>query len=55
VVDGVVASPFAVSHAVPDAFYSLVRAAYKLSPAAAQSSLVKYAVRERQARCQLVA
>lgn len=44
VVGGVVASPFAVNHRVPDTFYSLVRAAYKLSPTLTQSSLVKYAV-----------
>lgn len=34
VVNGVVASPFAVYHDLPTAFYRLVHAAYEHSPAA---------------------
>jgi len=43
VVDGVVASPFAISHAVPHAFYHLHRAIYALAPSFLKSPLASTA------------
>lgn len=36
VVNGVVASPFALTHHVPHAFYSILRAAYTIAPSLMQ-------------------
>lgn len=38
VVSGVVASPFALTHHVPHAFYSILRAAYTIAPSLMQVS-----------------
>ncbi len=40
VISGVVASPFAVSHGVGNAYYSIHRALYKLAPALMKSSAI---------------